>query len=711
MFVENLTGAAQHILKRPELKVLESYSSVSTSSTLQTFFQLHDDGRLVLGTPCLYDQDLAPLYIRYALELSVLMQDAQHTPEYMVRVCLVAARVTARFWVMDAGQNSAVPEAWVSTFSSSPIPSRQQLRALVAKFLPCIVDAPPISSLTDEVWSRCHEWLQHVWPLIGCAESLMIDGGDARLALLPQTGLNHYGCSHRPRPWAITFASSTASSLSERGFSATEYFRIAFMKSIIKDHHEEFLACHAEEMRGFLKTFFGLQKQDSVVLCASGTDSALFVLAISQMKGRRVKTILTEPDETGRGIPLAARGCHFDTETSGGIVVKKLEKIVGFSESKNTVTLSLRNEEGGLRKMDEVVLACHAAVAQAIASGQRVLLHVLDLSKTGLLAPDMQAMSDLSAAYPDDLDIVVDACQARLMPQRVQAYLAKNWAVMITGSKFYTGPPFCGALFLPAEWRSRLDHHALPSGLAAYAYQNEWPSASGCAGLAQGSNHGLLLRWTAARAEMEAFASVPASTIQKRLQYFLHEVTQTILVNADLQLVTPFVPQREPLPHDWDRQQTILSFLVRAPEAADIDYPLDFVRCRKLYYWLNADLSPYVPVEHKELAALLCHIGQPVALPHPHAMGGKAGALRLSAGARLVSGEPSHKTLGVDLRMKRETEDARKVLEKISLILNFWSDIEAADPLPSYRPLSHTTYSDFGVGTGYTRSSLALGSS
>ncbi|WP_086651337.1 hypothetical protein [Acetobacter cibinongensis] len=711
MFVENLTGAAQHIFKRPEFKVLESYCSVSTQPSLQAPFYLHGDGRIVLGAPCLYDHALAPLFIRYALEVSLLTQDTQHTPEYMLNACLVAARVTARFWVMDAAQDSPVPEAWISAFASSLIPSRQQLNALVASFFPCMADAPPLSFLTEGVWTRCHEWLQHVWPLIGCVESLMTDGGDTRLAITPQTGLNHYGCSHRPRPWAVTFASSTASSLSERGFAAAEYFRIAFMRALIKEEQTEFLAHHADEMRHFLKTFFGLQNQTSVVLCASGTDAALAVLALSQMKSGKVKTILTEPDETGRGIPLAAQGCHFDNETSGGEFVKKLEMISGFKESEDTVTLSLRNKEGGLRPMDEVVLACHAAVVQAVASGQRVLLHVLDLSKTGLLAPDMQAMSELSAAYPDHLDIVVDACQARLMPQRIQAYLAKNWAVMVTGSKFYTGPPFCGALLLPAEWRNRLDHYSLPSGLAAYAYQNEWPLAAGCAGLAPGSNHGLLLRWTAARAEMEAFASVPASTIQTRLQYFLHEVTQAILLNADLQLVTPFVPQRDPLPHDWDRQQTILSFLVRAPEAADIDHPLDFERCRKMYYWLNADLSPYVPVEHKSLAELLCHIGQPVALPHPHAAGGKAGALRLSAGARLVSGEPSHKTLGVDVRMKRETEDARKVLEKISLILNFWSDIAAADPLPSYRPLSHKMYSALSDETGLASSSLAMGSS
>ena len=60
--------------------------------------------------------------------------------------------------------------------------------------------------------------LVDAWGLLGPTEWLMEQGGDARLATDPFTGLNGYGCSHRPRPWAVTFASSTASSSSERGY-------------------------------------------------------------------------------------------------------------------------------------------------------------------------------------------------------------------------------------------------------------------------------------------------------------------------------------------------------------------------------------------------------------------------------------------------------------------------------------------------------------
>src|SRR5260221_1506400 len=54
---------------------------------------------------------------------------------------------------------------------------------------------------------------------------LLTDGGDGRLLVDPATGLNAYGCSPSPRPAAITFASTTATSISDRGYAAAEACR------------------------------------------------------------------------------------------------------------------------------------------------------------------------------------------------------------------------------------------------------------------------------------------------------------------------------------------------------------------------------------------------------------------------------------------------------------------------------------------------------
>jgi hypothetical protein len=100
--------------------------------------------------------------------------------------------------------------------------------------------------------------------------------------------------------------------------------------------------------------------------------------------------------------------------------------------------------------------------------------------------------------------------------------------------------------------------------------------------------------------------------------------------------------------------------------------------------WLNTDLSSLLP-EDAALAARICHIGQPVPLAQPDGEG-QMGALRVSAGARLISGEPSHRPLGPKARLAREFADLAVVFDKIGLILRHWQRLAAANPAPSYRP-------------------------
>ena len=143
----------------------------------------------------------------------------------------------------------------------------------------------------------------------------------------------------------------------------------------------------------------------------------------------------------------------------------------------------------------------------------------------------------------------------------------------------------------------------------------------------------------------------------------------------------------------WDELQTILSFLVLEPgHGPTRGRPLTLQRARLLYRWLNADVLHVLPEtiseDDRRLAQLLCHIGQPAPVLHPALAGHPAGALRISAGARLLSGEPSHAGMDVDRRLAREIADARRVLEKITLLLRHWAVLESADPEPSYAPRS-----------------------
>jgi hypothetical protein len=643
--------------------------------------------------------------LRHGLELTLLVEDilrrettAPLPLPLLLRASFAAARTAALFEALDggAGQDTS-PPVWVALMGGVQPPSPGVLMTIWDTLKTHLSaeaggEATPPLPLFEALFS----WLTKTWSLIGPLEVLMASGGDARLRLDPRNGLNHYGCSHRPRPWAATFASSTASSVSERGFAAAERVRIRLQRALLYDCSHSMLIETAGNIRNRLARYYGLRDGERVILAPSGTDCELAALAIAEMNPARkpVTNILIAPEETGRGVPLAAAGRHFAADTARSPHVPRGEAIEGFGPvAGNTVEeVRLRTPDGC--EVDKTILTaeCRAHMERAIRAGRHVLLHQLDLSKTGLLAPNETALETFSRAFGPECDIVVDACQARLMPSRIGGWVRAGRAVMITGSKFFTGPPFCGALLLPEAWRERLDHDVLPAGLKAYAGCGEWPECRATRGLSDVVNHGLVLRWAAALAEMEALTSIPPLEIRWRLERFLSGVREAMTRCPDVLLLETPTPVRAILPDSWDDMTTILSFLVRAPghDAKDGFIPLELEKARQLYHWLNADLRPVFgpdePERESEVAGLLCHIGQPVAVPSRALDGENAGALRISAGARLISGEPVHADLSTEVRLAREIADARMILAKISLICHHWERIARYDPLPTYAP-------------------------
>jgi hypothetical protein len=510
--------------------------------------------------------------------------------------------------------------------------------------------------------------LQRHWAQLGTTEALLETGGDIRLARDAVSGLNGYGASHGPRPWAITFASSTASSSSARGFVAADKARLAATATLLRGGKPALTAA----IRRGIARYYGLQGE--VVLAASGTDTELLALALAQMAtpGQPTLTILIAPEETGRGVPMAARGLNFAVDTARGHAVVFEAPIPGFRPDTALLCVALREPDGTLRDPRQIEAELLSAVQAGHAKSQKIILHALDLSKTGLLAPRFAFLRAVKARFPD-LDLVIDACQARLSPTTVRGYLSLDAIVLITGSKFFTGPPFAGALLLPPTIAARLHTGALPAGLNAYFAQADLPHCPAAAALPAEENTGLALRWVAALAEMRAFARVKPARRAEILVSFAATVTRKIAANPALQLL-PVPPLARPGAEPWENQQTIFTFLLRGPQGTW----LTPAQARAVYLWLNADLSPWIK---GAAAARICHIGQPVKI-------GPAGALRVSAGARLFSGEPAHQHYAPAARLAQEMADLATVFDKIELILQHWDRLWAANPTPHYRPLA-----------------------
>jgi hypothetical protein len=596
---------------------------------------------------------------------------------------LAAARAEAILMMLDGDAPQGA--SWPALLSTDAPPSHEGLRRAWSELRLHQPDAPP--TVSDSV---IHQ-LMDLWPLLGPAEYLLGTGGDTRLMLDPATGLNAYGCSPRPRPWAVTFASSTASSISARGYAGAEEARCRILRDAVG--RGTLAATHAayEHVRQALLAHYELPPGTRIGLAASGTDAELAALALTWLAdpGAPVVNVLVASEETGAGVPLAARGHHFATLTARGVSVAKGTPIAGFPSDVALAEVPVRGDRGAVRSAEEIDAECTATVGAALARGARVLLHVMDQSKTGLVAPSSAVVEPLLGNR--SIDIVVDACQARLSAASVRRYFERGHIVLVTGSKFFTGPPFAGALLLPPAVAARLDGPTpLPAGLGAYFGRSEWPdTVAACSALPAAGGVGLPLRWEAALAEMRAFQAVPTDTVKASLGRFAATVKRAILANPDLLLHdAPPLPRPDD-PEGWDATRTLFAFSVRAPHAVDAppgERPLlDCEGAARLYAWLNSDLSSCLAEAsdaERALGSRLFHIGQPVPV---RIDGRKAGALRLSAGARLVSGEPSHAGLAPSTRIENELADALAVLAKISLILRHHDAIRAVNPRPRFR--------------------------
>jgi glutamate/tyrosine decarboxylase-like PLP-dependent enzyme len=513
--------------------------------------------------------------------------------------------------------------------------------------------------------------------LAATTEDLLISGGGSRLALDPTTGLNAYGCAPRPRADVLAFGSSTASSVSPPAYAAADALRKELIGAALAGALEPALSDATQAIRrGILETC-GAAGLDGVevILTPSGTDGEYAALHLARgASDRPVVNIVMAPEETGRGVLAAAQGRHFAAATPAGDAAQPDLPIDGLDPHLIAVpTVPIRDAEGASRPLAEVDREVAALVEQAIAAGRRCLLHVLAGSKTGLCAPGFEAVQRLHERFGARLDVVVDACQMRVPQERVRACLEAGWMVLLTGSKFFGGPAFAGALLVPAGVAARAPELApLPPGLAGYFTRPEWPGdwQRIAADLPERANLGLVLRWQAALWEMRAFGAVLPEQRQRIITELGAATRAALEASRWLRPVAVAASAK-----DWP--QTIFPFEVLRPEGDGDGQPMDLAAVQHVHRWLNADIAKWLPpgtlCSARRLAAVACHVGQPVAI-------GKSALLRICIGAHLVWETALDESLGGDLdaRLEAQIGRARLVVRKTELIAQYYDALYAA---------------------------------
>jgi hypothetical protein len=292
----------------------------------------------------------------------------------------------------------------------------------------------------------------------------------------------------------------------------------------------------------------------------SGSDLAYLPLMFARMlhPERPIVNLLTCPEELGSGTLLAAEGKYFMAVNQFGEATE-YRGAVHPGIATEVVRFAARDADGNIndhRRSIRTAIESHpgCAVVGSLVIG----------SKSGI-----EDNVDVVHEAPDGALWVVDLCQFRNSKRLIKKLLDLGCMVMVTGSKFYESPPFCGVMLLPQPLVARLRDR---DGSAARMCERIF-TAEDCPEslprirehLRSYRNYGLLARWECAIAEMEAFDSYPV------------EVTQGIIGEWNERVVSEMRRRDafELIPNQEITNPTIVSFRLRSGnrclERAELD--------------------------------------------------------------------------------------------------------------------------------------------
>ncbi len=480
---------------------------------------------------------------------------------------------------------------------------------------------------------------------------VLTQGGDTRIEL-NTAGTNSYGCAPHPDLALVQFGSSTGSVISTAGFQAAVavYRRLhgvagSYHLEVERQRRELSALCGASDLPG-----------SEVVLAASGTDIHLFAAHLAaQGQSAGLQAVMAEPGETGSGVPAALAALHFSTRTSQGHNVKRGVPIDN-TRLRQPACVSLRQADSSLRSVADVDAEFAAQVDRVMQADGHCLLVLTDLSKTGLLAPSPACAVKLQKLYGDHLTVLVDACQFRLSSATLVDYLAKDFMVAITGSKFVGGPAFCGALLLPASLAQRCRTVPL-NALFGYSSRSDWPPGWLPAKvLAESANLGLLLRWEAALAELRRFKAIPDQAIHDFLERWQQAIKQRLVSDDGFEML-PVTPLRRGTgagQPTWDSLQTVFAFQIFKRNLGGERRALSPQETSIVYQQLRRSQTDLGGEARFQL-------GQPV---HCGVNGGvHVCALRLCSGARLVT-----EAMAAGQTVTHAIRQAMRALDQVALV-------------------------------------------
>ena len=507
---------------------------------------------------------------------------------------------------------------------------------------------------------------------------LLSKGGDARILLNGNPAINQYGCTPYPDSSLLAFGSSTASVISDAAFISADSLRNKLAIAVGDDSPEVIYSDELKRIKYELLNLCALDDLDGleVIFGASGTDLHLIIAQLCNQKCYKpTLAIMPDPTETGSGVSAALAFNHFSNRTTLGEMVSEGTLDVQ-TTTVEVVSVAMRFADGSCRPESMVDAEIEAMVKDAIEIGQQVLLILVDTSKTGLISPSPSCAIKLKQRYPHQVDVLVDACQFRISTTTLRAYLEFGFMVMVTGSKFLSGPIFSGALLMPDMVAKKLLSHPIATNLRAYSSRAEWPENCVAAKVLDNvENFGLLLRWQAALEEFRQFRLVPEKHIQNFNHRFACAIQNRLNQDKNFALIPVRQLDRFPLVNNehWDYVPTIFSFVLFRDGVNGVKQALNHQETLEIYQWLQLDTNPESKRIGAEMNTLRCQLGQPVFYAINN--GQPVSALRICLSARLIV----EATINNGKKDDEVIQRALSVLDNVVRMLGMLPNIDFSD--------------------------------
>jgi len=369
--------------------------------------------------------------------------------------------------------------------------------------------------------------LKHLKTMQDISDDLMqfvTSGGDERINLNPETKTNKYHLNPLKFDGLFQRGSCTCGTFTPFGFEVANRF--------IDSFSEEKYATILNEQTNRLKNLLNNSELDfDVFYGPSGTDMMYLPLLFQKMlkPNSTIINIVSCPEELGSGSKNAAECKYFSQLNQFGEQIPCGESISIDINSK-VFYLPAREKQGHIENRNK-------AIREIIMrnSGEPIIGNLVFGSKSGI-KDDLLIIDD----FPEIM-WVVDMCQFRTDRDLIYDLISKDVLIMVTGSKFYQAPPYCGALLVPVKWTKMLkDVSGYPASYLNRIFSAfDFPEAlqNIRENLVPFKNVGLRLRWEVALSEMEAYLSFPQEETNAFIRRWNQIVTGRLALSDSFQLM------------------------------------------------------------------------------------------------------------------------------------------------------------------------------